>query len=116
MHSWYPILGYALVFLLLKPVLAHVLLFTRVRKYRLSAPRFEHLTRETTPPPFVSVFRSVEPELEAMGFQFEQAVDSVPKEGDAYRMPVWRYLNPETRVRAAVRRLQLGTGGVRALV
>ena len=38
MHSWYPILGYALVFLLLKPVLAHVLLFSRIRKFRLSAP------------------------------------------------------------------------------
>ena len=60
----------------------------------------------------MSVFQSVEPELEAIGYQFEQAFYGVPREGAAYRTPAWCYFNRETRVRVAIRRLQLATGGV----
>jgi Zn-dependent protease len=110
MYSWWPLVGVLLMIFAGKSVLLHILLFNKIRSFRLSAPSSRPIPRDATPPATAAVLRSVEPDLEALGFKFDQAVNYVPQEGEAFELPAWIYINSESRVFAMVRKLQLKTG------
>jgi len=112
MNSWWPFLGVLCLFFFGKPLLINILVFCRVRGFRLSAPKSRTVPREETGSGTAAVLGSIEAELEAVGFQFERAVLQVPPEGEAYQSVAWSYMNNDTCVRVSVRKLQLSAGAI----
>src|SRR5207237_5036543 len=110
MNSWWPFLGVLCLLFFGKPLLINILVFCRLRGFRLTGPKFRTVPREETGSGTAAVLGSVEADLEAVGFQFEQAVLHVPPEGEAYQSVEWSYVNTDTCVHVSVRKLQLSAG------
>ena len=110
MHSWVPFFGVFFVIFAGRSLLIHVLVFNRLRNFRLSAPSFRIISREETPPTTATVLGSLEAELGTLGFEFEHAVIYRPQEGETFEETGWVYVNRESRARGLVRKLDVKSG------
>ena len=112
MNSWEPCIGVFLLLFVGRPILLVVLVFSRIRRFRLTAPREETIAREATPPGLAAVYGSEEADLIALGFQFERAVMHTPREGELHKAPAWLYVNTQSSVRVRVRQLAVDNGAI----
>ena len=112
MNSWWVFAGVLLTFILGKQILLYLLVFNRMRGFRLKASSFSVIPIEETPPAAASVFGAADVELESLGFRFDHAAIHVPPQGEAYRMPVWIYVHEAAFVYATVFKIQLQSGAL----
>lgn len=112
MHSWGPLVGVLLLYFVGKPLLLHILVFSKLRNFRLGAPDVSETPREETPPALAAILGSVENVLQPLGFQFERAVFYTPVEGESFKRRAWFYINRDTFVRVMVSQLKLNAGDI----